>query len=180
MLPLDTSSRETGETDSTLITELLSIQLDMKTYQQDKKQLQWEEQCFDSCRAAKAIISFASVLTKWHVCALSAWQKLRDVLKGWLQTSGKDDRMETKAVCEELEEVGTLLFSLVIILTRGKQHLIVISMYKSGIVSTHLQIQMWFSFGGYNWCSEYFTIQIPSHIHISDSDVFGMSIIIKY
>lgn len=123
VLPLDTSSRETGETDSTLITELLSIQLDMKTYQQDKKQLKWEEQCFDSCRAAKAIISFASVLTKWHVCALRAWQKLRDVLMGWLQTSGKDDRMETKAVCEELQEVGTLLFSLVIILTRGKQNI---------------------------------------------------------
>lgn len=34
------SSGETAETDSTLITELLSIQLDMKTYQQDKKQLQ--------------------------------------------------------------------------------------------------------------------------------------------
>lgn len=43
-IPLDTcvsaSSRETAETDSTLMTELLSIQLDMKTYQQDKKQLQ--------------------------------------------------------------------------------------------------------------------------------------------
>ncbi|XP_075893516.1 uncharacterized protein sfi1 isoform X2 [Nelusetta ayraudi] len=85
----DTSSRETGETDSTLITELLSIQLDMKTYQQDKKQLQ-------------------------------AWQKLRDVLKGWLQTSGKDDRMETKAVCEELQELEDRITRLAAELTERK------------------------------------------------------------
>lgn len=59
---------------------------------------------------------------KMHVCSLRAWQKLRDVLKSWLQTSGKDDQMEKKAVCEELREVGRLLFSLVIISTRKKKN----------------------------------------------------------
>lgn len=58
VFPVETSSGGTEETDSALITELLSIQLDLKTYQQDKQQLQWEEPCFDSRGAAKAIMSF--------------------------------------------------------------------------------------------------------------------------
>ncbi|XP_041638913.1 protein SFI1 homolog isoform X2 [Cheilinus undulatus] len=59
---------------STLTGELLSIQLDMKMYQQDRKQLR-------------------------------AWQKLRGVLQSWLQTSGKEEKMERTAVCEELKEL---------------------------------------------------------------------------
>lgn len=123
-IPLDTcvsaSGGETAETDSTLIAELLSIQLDMKTYQQDKKQLQWEQRCCYSCWVVKHIISVRRE-PKMHVCSLRAWQKLRDVLKSWLQTSGKDDQMEKRTVFEELREVGRLLFSLVIILTRKKK-----------------------------------------------------------
>lgn len=65
-----------GESDpaSALIRELLSIQLEMKTYQRDRKQLR-------------------------------AWQKLKEVLQSWLQTSGRDEQMEKNAVCRELKEV---------------------------------------------------------------------------
>ncbi|XP_033482337.2 protein SFI1 homolog [Epinephelus lanceolatus] len=73
------SGGETAEdaaTDSTLALtgELLSIQQDMTTYQQDRKQLR-------------------------------AWQKLKQVLQSWLQTSGKDEHMEKSAVCQELKEL---------------------------------------------------------------------------
>ncbi|XP_070758707.1 protein SFI1 homolog [Enoplosus armatus] len=76
---LGASNGETVEdaaTDPTsdLTRELLSIQLDMKTYQQDRKQLR-------------------------------AWQKLKEVLQSWLQTSGKDEEMEKTAVCQELTEL---------------------------------------------------------------------------
>ncbi|XP_044028465.1 protein SFI1 homolog isoform X3 [Siniperca chuatsi] len=59
---------------SNLTRKLLSIQLDMKTYQEDRKQLR-------------------------------AWQKLKEVLQSWLQTSGKDEQMEKNAVCQELKEL---------------------------------------------------------------------------
>ncbi|TNN84362.1 hypothetical protein EYF80_005355 [Liparis tanakae] len=59
---------------SALTGELLSIQLDMVTYQQDRKQLR-------------------------------AWQRLKEVLQSWLQTSGKEEQMETNAVCQELKEL---------------------------------------------------------------------------
>ncbi|XP_056293562.1 protein SFI1 homolog isoform X2 [Pseudoliparis swirei] len=59
---------------SALTRELLSIQLDMVTYQQDRKQLR-------------------------------AWQRLKEVLQSWLQTSGKEEQMETNAVCQELKEL---------------------------------------------------------------------------
>ncbi|CAJ1050672.1 LOW QUALITY PROTEIN: protein SFI1 homolog [Xyrichtys novacula] len=76
---LRTSSGETLEESaadltSTLTSELSLIQLDMQTYQQDRKQLR-------------------------------AWQKLRQVLQSWLQTSGQDEQMEKRAVCEELKEL---------------------------------------------------------------------------
>ncbi|KAM7006451.1 LOW QUALITY PROTEIN: protein SFI1 homolog [Tautogolabrus adspersus] len=76
-------SLEDASKDSTaaLTRELLSIQLDMKTYQQDRKQLR-------------------------------AWQKLREVLRSWLQTSGKDEQMEKTAVCEELKELEERIHSL--------------------------------------------------------------------
>lgn len=54
--------------------DLLSIQLDMKTYQQDRKRLR-------------------------------SWQRLKEVLQSWLQTSGKDEQMEKNAVCQELKEL---------------------------------------------------------------------------
>ncbi|XP_071768785.2 protein SFI1 homolog [Centroberyx gerrardi] len=57
-----------------LTRELLSIQLDMKRFQQDRKQLR-------------------------------AWQRLKEVLKTWLQTSGKEDQMEKNSVCQELKEL---------------------------------------------------------------------------
>ncbi|XP_041806379.1 protein SFI1 homolog isoform X2 [Chelmon rostratus] len=74
--PDSTSSGETAATDPTsaLTGELLSIQLDMKTYQQDKKQLR-------------------------------SWQRLKEVLHSWLQTSGKDEQMEKDAVGQELQEL---------------------------------------------------------------------------
>ncbi|GLD64553.1 protein SFI1 homolog [Lates japonicus] len=59
---------------SALTRELLSIQLDMKSFHQDRKQLR-------------------------------AWQKLREVLQSWLQTSGEDEEMEKNSVCEELKEL---------------------------------------------------------------------------
>ncbi|KAM8915076.1 protein SFI1 homolog isoform 2-T3 [Spinachia spinachia] len=59
---------------SALIGELLRIQLDMVTYQQDRKQLR-------------------------------AWQRLKEVLQSWLQTSGKEEEIEKNAVCQELKEL---------------------------------------------------------------------------
>ncbi|XP_073323532.1 uncharacterized protein sfi1 [Pagrus major] len=80
---LRTSSAETAATDPTsaLTRELLSIQLDMKTYQQDRKQLR-------------------------------AWQKLKEVLQSWLQTSGQEEQMEKDTVCQELEELEERIDSL--------------------------------------------------------------------
>ncbi|XP_035488730.1 protein SFI1 homolog isoform X2 [Scophthalmus maximus] len=59
---------------SVLIEEMLSIQLDMKSFQQDRKQLR-------------------------------SWQKLKEVLQSWLQTSGEDEQMEKPSVCQELKEL---------------------------------------------------------------------------
>nr|XP_019957143.1 PREDICTED: protein SFI1 homolog [Paralichthys olivaceus]XP_019957144.1 PREDICTED: protein SFI1 homolog [Paralichthys olivaceus] len=59
---------------SFLTGELLSIQLNMKSFQQDRKQLR-------------------------------SWQKLREVLQSWLQTSGEDEQMEKDSVCQELKEL---------------------------------------------------------------------------
>ncbi|XP_040889103.1 protein SFI1 homolog [Toxotes jaculatrix] len=59
---------------SALTRELLSIQLEMKSFQQDRKQLR-------------------------------AWQKLKEVLQSWLQSSGEDEQMEKKSVCQELKEL---------------------------------------------------------------------------
>ncbi|XP_071349920.1 protein SFI1 homolog [Trachinotus anak] len=59
---------------SALTRELLSIQLDMKRFQEDRKQLR-------------------------------AWQKLKEVLQSWLQTSGEDEQMEKDSVCQELKEL---------------------------------------------------------------------------
>ncbi|XP_070707136.1 protein SFI1 homolog [Pempheris klunzingeri] len=70
---LRASSEETIQ-DAALTRELLSIQLDMKTYQQDRKQLR-------------------------------AWQRLKEVLQSWLQTSGRDEQIERHAVCQELKEL---------------------------------------------------------------------------
>ncbi|KAK5872526.1 hypothetical protein PBY51_013217 [Eleginops maclovinus] len=59
---------------SALTEELLGIQLDMMTFQQDRKQLR-------------------------------AWQKLKEVLQSWLQTSGEGDHMEKNAVYQEVKEL---------------------------------------------------------------------------
>ncbi|TKS71358.1 Protein SFI1 -like protein [Collichthys lucidus] len=59
---------------SDLIRELLDIRLEMKTYQQDRKQLR-------------------------------AWQKMKEVLRSWLRSSGKDEQVEKHAVCQELKEL---------------------------------------------------------------------------
>ncbi|XP_078104755.1 protein SFI1 homolog isoform X1 [Sander vitreus] len=59
---------------SALTRDMLSIQLDMMTYQQDRKQLR-------------------------------AWNKLKEVLQSWLQTSGRDEQKEKNAVCQELKEL---------------------------------------------------------------------------
>lgn len=100
---------------------------------------------------------------KMHVCSLRAWQKLRDVLKSWLQTSGKDDQMEKKAVCEELREVGRLLFSLVIILTRKKKHMYAAKLYNSIIVSTCFAFYLLFALESCYCCgSRYFNSPLTS------------------
>lgn len=40
------------------------------------------------------------------MCAPSrSWQKLKEVLQSWLQTSGEDEQMEKPSVCQELKEV---------------------------------------------------------------------------
>ncbi|XP_040015533.1 protein SFI1 homolog [Xiphias gladius] len=59
---------------SVLTRELLSIQLDMKNFQQDRKQLR-------------------------------AWQKLKEVLQSWLETTGEDEQMVKNSVCQELKEL---------------------------------------------------------------------------
>ncbi|XP_056241687.1 protein SFI1 homolog [Seriola aureovittata] len=59
---------------SALTRELLSIQQDMNSFQQDRKQLR-------------------------------SWQKLKEVLQSWLQTSGEDEQMEKHSVCQELKEL---------------------------------------------------------------------------
>ncbi|KAL6112063.1 sfi1 [Pungitius sinensis] len=69
------SSRGSVEDPTSALTgELLRIQLDMVTYQQDRKQLR-------------------------------AWQRLKEVLQSWLQTSGKEEEIEKNAVCQELKEL---------------------------------------------------------------------------
>ncbi|XP_067443281.1 protein SFI1 homolog isoform X2 [Thunnus thynnus] len=70
------SSEETEGEDplSSLTRELLNIQLEMKSFQQDRKQLR-------------------------------AWQRLKEVLQSWLQTSGKDEQIEKGAICQELKEL---------------------------------------------------------------------------
>ncbi|XP_029906516.1 protein SFI1 homolog isoform X2 [Myripristis murdjan] len=65
---------ETDDPTSTLTRELLRIQLDMKGFQQDRKQLR-------------------------------AWQRLKEVLKTWLHTSGKEEQMEKSTVSQELMEL---------------------------------------------------------------------------
>ncbi|XP_029357539.1 protein SFI1 homolog isoform X2 [Echeneis naucrates] len=78
--PLQVSSEETecfhgkeeltGPT-ATLTRELLSIQQDMKSFQEDRKRLR-------------------------------GWQKLKEILKTWLQTTGEDEQMDKDSVCQEL------------------------------------------------------------------------------
>ncbi|KAM9800165.1 uncharacterized protein sfi1 isoform 1-T1 [Syngnathus typhle] len=59
---------------STLMRELMSIQQDMRSFQQDRKQLR-------------------------------LWQKVKDVLQSWLQSSGKDEEIEKMAVCQQVKEL---------------------------------------------------------------------------
>uniref|UniRef100_A0A3Q3NGM8 SFI1 centrin binding protein n=2 Tax=Mastacembelus armatus TaxID=205130 RepID=A0A3Q3NGM8_9TELE len=59
---------------SALTRELLNIQVDMKMFQQDRKQLR-------------------------------SWQKLKEVLQSWLQTSGKEEQMGKNDICQELMEL---------------------------------------------------------------------------
>ncbi|XP_068450584.1 protein SFI1 homolog isoform X2 [Clinocottus analis] len=40
-----------------------------------------------------------------HRKKLRAWQRLKEVLQSWLQTSGKEEQMERNAVCQELKEL---------------------------------------------------------------------------
>nr|XP_057930874.1 protein SFI1 homolog isoform X2 [Doryrhamphus excisus] len=65
-----------GETDepSSLIIELRSIQQDMRSFQQDRKQLR-------------------------------LWQRTKDVLQCWLQTSGKDEDVDKNSVCQQMKEM---------------------------------------------------------------------------
>ncbi|XP_061639425.1 protein SFI1 homolog isoform X1 [Phyllopteryx taeniolatus] len=74
--PSDVHAREpSGESPaSSLISELMSIQQDMRSFQQDRKQLR-------------------------------LWQRVKDVLQSWLQTSGKDEEMDTSAVCQQVKEL---------------------------------------------------------------------------
>lgn len=55
------------------------------------------------------VFTFVYIVTDFDgvcVCSLRAWQKLKEVLQSWLQTSGQDEQMEKDSVCQELEEVG--------------------------------------------------------------------------
>nr|XP_020453685.1 protein SFI1 homolog [Monopterus albus] len=65
---------EVEDPTSALTRELLNIQLDMKSFQQDRKQLR-------------------------------TWQKLKEVLQSWLQTSGNEEQMEKNDICQELQEL---------------------------------------------------------------------------
>ncbi|XP_054641735.1 protein SFI1 homolog isoform X2 [Dunckerocampus dactyliophorus] len=69
-------SAPSGQTDeaSPLIKELMSIQQDMRSFQQDRKQLR-------------------------------LWQRTKDVLHCWLQTSGKDEDMDKNSVCQQMNEM---------------------------------------------------------------------------
>ncbi|XP_061689958.1 protein SFI1 homolog isoform X2 [Syngnathoides biaculeatus] len=58
---------------SSLISELMSIQQDMKSFLQDRKQLR-------------------------------LWQRVKNVLQTWLQTSGKEE-MDNRAVCQQVKEL---------------------------------------------------------------------------
>ncbi|XP_031709155.1 protein SFI1 homolog [Anarrhichthys ocellatus] len=78
---MTTVTKDMSDPTLALTGELLSVQLDMVTYQQDRKQLR-------------------------------AWQRLKEVLQSWLQTSGKEEQMEKDAVCEELKELEERINSL--------------------------------------------------------------------
>ncbi|KAG7277851.1 hypothetical protein CRUP_006751 [Coryphaenoides rupestris] len=65
------SVKETADPATPLTTELLQIQVEMKHFQQDRKQL-------------------------W------AWQRLREVLRRWLETCGEEDDMERESVSLDL------------------------------------------------------------------------------
>lgn len=67
---------------------------------------EWE-QCFSSCWVVGHI-----VYTVNDACSLRAWQKLKEVLRSWLRSSGKDEQVEKHAVCQELKEVRVYYLSL--------------------------------------------------------------------
>ncbi|XP_077385799.1 uncharacterized protein sfi1 isoform X2 [Festucalex cinctus] len=68
------SGESANDTTSSLMRELLNIQQDMRSFQQDRKQLR-------------------------------LWQKVKDVLQSWLQTSGKDEEVENDAVGQQVKEL---------------------------------------------------------------------------
>ncbi|XP_077429347.1 protein SFI1 homolog isoform X2 [Vanacampus margaritifer] len=72
--PREPSEESANDTTSSLMRELLNIQQDMRSFQQDRKQLR-------------------------------LWQKVKDALQSWLQTSGKDEEMEDNSVCQQVKEL---------------------------------------------------------------------------
>ncbi|XP_051931396.1 protein SFI1 homolog isoform X1 [Hippocampus zosterae] len=72
--PREPNGESANDATSSLMKELMSIQQDMNSFQQDRKQLR-------------------------------LWQRMKDVLQSWLQTSGKDQEMDKNAVCQEVKEL---------------------------------------------------------------------------
>ncbi|XP_077582568.1 uncharacterized protein sfi1 isoform X3 [Stigmatopora nigra] len=72
--PREQNGRSETDTTSSLLRELMSIQQDMRCFQQERKQLR-------------------------------LWQRVKDTLQGWLQTSGKDEEMDSNAVWQQVKEL---------------------------------------------------------------------------
>ncbi|XP_077458857.1 uncharacterized protein sfi1 isoform X2 [Stigmatopora argus] len=72
--PREQNGGSETDTTSSLLRELMSIQQDMRHFQQERKQLR-------------------------------LWQRVKDVLQGWLQTSGKDEEMDSSAVWQQVKEL---------------------------------------------------------------------------
>lgn len=94
---------EGEEPTSSLTRELLSIQLDMKSFQQDRRQLKWVKLPEHVFSYFCVVVHLANVSD--DVWLFRIWQRLKEVLQSWLETSGKDEQMERNTVCQELKEV---------------------------------------------------------------------------
>lgn len=107
----ETETPEAGDVSadpvSVLTRELLSVQQDMKSFQEDRRQLRSAPDRVLPLILLLALMSSPQklIVVCVCVCPLRAWQKLKGLLQNWLQTSGEDEEMEKDSVCQELAEV---------------------------------------------------------------------------